>query len=72
MWKAHAPFRATATFTGDYDETIVAATGTDGVAVPTTTATARGGVSFTVCVDDVTHATLTYDAGANVVTCGSN
>ena len=59
------------TFTGDYSETVVGATDAAGAAVLTTTATKRGGVSFTFCVDDISALMLSYDAAANVETCAS-
>lgn len=61
----------TVTFTGDYNETVAASTNNSGVANLTTSSTARGGVSFQVCVDNVTHGTLTYAPGDNAATCAS-
>lgn len=61
----------TGSFSGSFNETATATTDAMGVAVLTTTATARGGVSFQFCVDDVAHATLIYDAAGNVETCDS-
>ena len=62
----------TGTFSGTFSETQMGVTAGDGTVTLQTTATAKGGVSVTFCVDDVTHATLTYDPGSNVQTCGSN
>ena len=61
----------TGTFSGDYSETQVGVTAADGTVTLVTAATRKGGVSFTLCVDDVAHATLTYDPGANVESCDS-
>lgn len=62
----------TGTFTGDYSETPPAGTTNgSGVATIDTSGTAKGGVSFTFCVDSVTGGGLTYDSGSNVVTCAS-
>ena len=61
------------TFTGDYDESVTnITTNASGVAVLETVGTAKGGISFTFCVDDVTHATLTYDSNDNTETCDTN
>ena len=61
------------TFTGDFDESVInITTNASGVAVLETVGTAKGGISFTFCVDDVTHATLTYDDNDNVETCDTN
>ena len=55
------------TFSGTYNETASGTTGADGSVTFDTSATAKGGVSFTFCVTDVTG-TLTY-SGPEV--CGS-
>ena len=61
------------TFTGDFDESVTdVTTNASGVAVLDTVGTAKGSISFTFCVDDVTHATLPYDANDNVETCDNN
>ncbi len=60
------------TFSGDISESGSGVTDSTGTAVIETTGTARGGVSITFCVDDVTHASLSYDSNANVETCDSN
>lgn len=59
------------TFSGDYSESTSAVTGSDGVATLQTTSTARGAISFTFCVDNVTDASLSYDDTANAQTCAS-
>jgi hypothetical protein len=62
----------TGQFTGDYNETRSAVTNSSGVAVIDTVATIKAKtVHFTFCVTNVTHATLTYNASANVETCDS-
>jgi len=60
----------TGDFTGDFNETQSGVTGSDGVAVIETTAAVKN-PSFTFCVTNVTHATLTYDSNDNVETCDS-
>lgn len=59
-----------ASFTGSFSETVAATTNGSGIAVLTTSGTAKGGVSFTCCIQDVSG-TLSYDAGQNVETCDS-
>lgn len=59
----------TGTFSGDFNETTAGTTGTDGTVTLATTGTRKGSVSLTFCVDDVSHASLTYDPTANVETC---
>jgi len=62
----------TGQFTGDFNETDSAVTNSSGVAVIDTVATVKApSVSFTFCVTNVTHATLTYNSGDNVETCDS-
>ncbi len=61
----------TGTFSGDFSETASGDTAGDGTVTLVTSGTKKGGVSFTFCVDDVSHGTLTYDPAANVQTCGS-
>jgi len=60
----------TGTFTGSYNETRSGVTNSSGVAVITTTTQVKS-PAYTFCVNNVTHATLTYNAGANVETCDS-
>jgi hypothetical protein len=58
----------TGTFTGDVSGTQSGDTNPSGVA--TLKITKQGTISsFTFCVDNVTHATYTYDPAANVITC---
>ncbi len=59
----------TGTFSGTFNETVTDVTGADGSVVLQTTSTASGGVSVSLCVDQVTHGTLTYDPGSNGQTC---
>jgi len=59
------------TFSGDFSEGASGDTGAGGSVTLVTSGTKKGAISFTFCVDDVTHASLAYDSGANVVTCGS-
>ncbi|MEE8525598.1 MAG: lamin tail domain-containing protein [Thermoanaerobaculia bacterium] len=61
----------TGTFSGDYSETQADATDGSGVATIDTVGTKKGGISFSFCVDSVTHGSFTYDSGANVETCDS-
>jgi len=56
-------------FTGTFAESPSATTDGNGSVTLTTTATAKGGVTFSFCVDDVSHSTTTYDSGANTATC---
>ncbi|UCE99753.1 MAG: family 43 glycosylhydrolase [Planctomycetota bacterium] len=59
------------TFSGDFSETFYdVATDPNGDAVFVTTSQARR-PSFTFCVDDVSHATLSYDPNDNIETCDS-
>lgn len=60
----------TGTFTGSYNEQITATTGLDGTAVLITFAYLKK-PSYTFCVDDVNHGSLTYDSSGNVETCKS-
>ncbi|MFO8008211.1 MAG: hypothetical protein R6V05_10795, partial [Candidatus Brocadiia bacterium] len=59
------------TFSGDVTGSGSDATDANGLAV-IESGTANGITSVTFCVDDVTHATLTYDSTSNVETCDSN
>lgn len=61
----------TGTFTGDYSETVNAVTNNNGTATITSSGLAKGGVTFTFCVDNITHATTGYDHSANVVSCST-
>jgi alkaline phosphatase len=60
----------TGAFTGTYNETVSAATGSDGVAVLVTTGTSKK-PSYTITVTDISHPTLAYDPSANVETSDS-
>jgi len=60
----------TGTFTGSYNETRSGTTDGSGVAVITTTTQVKS-PAYTFCVNNVTHATLTYAPGDNVETCDS-
>ena len=61
----------TGTFTGDIEQTVTAQTDGSGIATIDSTATARGKVKITFCVDGVV-VSLVYDASANNETCDSN
>lgn len=63
--------QVTGTFTGGFSETQSGTTDANGEATIDTLGTKKGSVTFTFCVDDAVHATLTYDSGANVETCDS-
>ncbi|UCF00242.1 MAG: family 43 glycosylhydrolase [Planctomycetota bacterium] len=60
----------TGTFTGDFNETLTETTDDSGVVVLTTT-TGFKQPSYTFCVDNVSHATLSYDPNDNTETCES-
>jgi endonuclease I len=60
----------TGSFTGDFNEVVVATTDANGVAVLTTAGTKKGSVAYDFCVNSVTEPSLTYDSNDNVVTCG--
>ena len=59
------------TFTGSFAESAMGVTAGDGTVTLTTTGTVKGSVSFTFCVDGVSHGTLAYDPGSNAQTCAS-
>ena len=61
----------TGTFTGGTSGTAVATTAADGTAVLDSAKGGKVGLSYTFCVDDVSGTDMSYDAGANVVTCDS-
>ncbi len=71
LGNAVASASVTGTFTGDYSETHMGVTDAGGSVTLVTNATQKGGVSFTFCVDDVTHGTLSYDPASNVQDCAS-
>ncbi len=58
----------TGTFSGDISGTTSGTTGTNGQATLSVTKTGTV-TTFTFCVTNVTHASLTYDSAANVETC---
>ena len=58
-------------FSGAFNESLSATTDGNGSVTLTTTATAKGGVTFSFCVDDVSHPAIAYDSGANSATCTS-
>jgi hypothetical protein len=60
----------TGTFSGDVSGSAGGATGGGG-SVTLEAGPKKGRLSFTFCVDSVSHSTLTYDAGANAQTCVS-
>ena len=67
----------TGDFTGDITDDLDVMGGTptdiDGQTVLTTTTDpVKGRLKFGFCVDDVAHATLTYNSSADVETCPSN
>ena len=60
----------TGTFSGDASGTESGVTGADGEVLLSVLVKGKGAVStFTFCVEDVTHASLSYDPAANVETC---
>lgn len=59
------------TFTGAFTETQTGVTGANGSVVLTTDATAKGGISFGICVDSVVHDVTTYNSSRNTITCTS-
>jgi hypothetical protein len=62
----------TGTFTGSYNETRSGTTNSNGVATIDTVATVKGNASFTFCVTNIAHGSLSYNANGNSVTCASN
>ncbi len=58
----------TATYTGDISGTASGVTGTDGTVTLSTSKKADANTPFCFTVTNVTHATLTYDSAANLVT----
>jgi hypothetical protein len=61
----------TGTFAGDVTGTYSGTTDANGVATIQSAKTKTVISSFSFCVDNVTHASLNYDSGANVETCDS-
>jgi subtilisin family serine protease len=60
------------TFSGSLNESASDTTNSSGLAVLETTASAKGKVAITFCVDGVTHASLTYANGDNSEDCDHN
>lgn len=56
-------------FSGDFNETRSGITSTDGTITLVTTASKKGTLTFDFCVEQVTHATITYDDTQNLMTC---
>jgi thermitase len=56
-------------FTGSFGESGSAVTNGSGIAVITTGSTAKGGVAFTFCVDNVTASGTSYDEESNATIC---
>jgi hypothetical protein len=61
----------TGTFSGSFSQTLSATTDSTGKATLTTTSAVSGTVTFSFCVDNVTHSSFTYDSNSNTETCGS-
>lgn len=59
----------TATFSGTFNETVSGVTVVDGTVTLITNAAARSLVTVNICVDDVSHNTLSYDSQSNNITC---
>jgi serine protease len=60
------------TFSGGVSDSVSGTTGSDGTVVLESVRVRANTLSYTFCVDNVTHASLTYESGDNVVTCFSN
>ncbi|WP_370477323.1 LamG-like jellyroll fold domain-containing protein [Tamlana flava] len=58
-------------FSGSWNESHNAVTGSNGVAYLQTSSTLKGGVAVNFCVDNVSHGSLAYDDTQNVITCTS-
>jgi hypothetical protein len=61
----------TGNFTGDYTEQITGLTGNDGTSVLMTSTYVKKKPSFTFCVANVIHGTLTYEPNDNTESCES-
>lgn len=59
----------TGNFTGTYSEIQSATTDQSGTAVLETAVTSSGTIQYELCVTDIAHDSLTYDAAANNATC---
>jgi hypothetical protein len=58
----------TGTFSGSHNQTVTATTDANGVATLVTSTTSST-IGFTICVNTVSKAGMTYDPAANVETC---
>ncbi|WGH76933.1 Ig-like domain-containing protein [Tenacibaculum tangerinum] len=61
----------TGTFSGDYSQTVTGNTGPGGIVNFSTSSTTGDPISFTFCVDNITHQSLTYNSSLNTITCNS-
>ncbi|WP_142784629.1 family 16 glycosylhydrolase [Changchengzhania lutea] len=61
----------TGTFSGSFNEQATGTTDTNGIVVLQTQASAKGGVTVNLCVDNVSYALLPYDPTSNTVSCSS-
>ena len=61
----------TGTFSGGTTGTVGGVTAGDGTVTLDSAKGGKVGISYTFCVDDVAGAGLSYDSGANLVTCAS-
>jgi thermitase len=59
------------TFSGAFSESRIGVTSATGSVTLTTSGTAKGGVSFGFCVNNVAHSETIYDAGASTMTCAT-
>ncbi len=59
----------TGTFSGTFNETVSGTTDSNGTVTLITNGTAKGNVTVNLCVDNVTHSSLTYAPAQNVITC---
>ena len=64
--------RVEGSFSGDITEVTAGTTNANGRMTVESVRTAKGKVSFTFCVDNLTHASLLYDANINKETCDTN
>ena len=62
----------TGSFTGSLTESVSATTSSNGSVVLETTATKKGGLDLSFCVDVVQAAGLTYQPSSNIETCDTN
>ncbi|MFH4968097.1 family 16 glycosylhydrolase [Gaetbulibacter sp. M240] len=59
----------TGTFSGTFSEEVTATTDSNGVAVLQTSLSAKGTLTINICIDNVSHASLVYEAANNAITC---